>query len=94
MYVKKKKKKKKHCQKDNEAGFKITDVFLNPNNKALPQTDNISSLLSQFLDFLESKILKILENFLTELLINLQQHNITPVYDLRPAKHLKTPKSS
>ena len=69
--------KVQHCKKDNKALFKITDTLLKPSNKALPQTDNINSLPSQFLDFFENKIQKIRENFVPELPINPQQHNIT-----------------
>ena len=46
--------------------------LLKPSNKALPQTDNINSLPSQFLDFFENKKQKIRENFVPELQINPQ----------------------
>ena len=72
----------------NKALFKITDTLLKPSNKALPQTDNINSLPSQFLDFFENKIQKIREKFVPELQINPQQ-NITPLCVLRPATTLE-----
>ena len=81
--------KVEHCKKDNKALFKTTDTLLKPRNKALPQIDNINSPPSQFLDFFESKIQKIRENFVPKLSINPHQQNITPLCVLRPAKTLE-----
>ena len=77
--------KVEHCKKDSKALFKTTDTLLKPINKALPQTDNINSLPSQFLDFFENKIQKIRENFVPELQVNQQQQNSTPFSMLHPA---------